>query len=258
MTVAAAGGGEFSIGRVVSRTFEIIGRNSVTFLVLALAATLPTIFITYLTSVQALAITGGASPFSGSTLGLTLLSYILSIVLSFLLQAALTYATVMDLNGRRASLGEALSTGLRSIGPLFVIGVIYTLAVGFSALLLVFPAFMLLTAWAVVVPSRVIENTPIMASFSRSSALTKGHRWPIFGLYVVFYLVVMAIEFAARPFFGLTMMSNVATSPAYFVVLAIVGTLTAVIAATGTACIYYELRSSKEGIGPEHLASVFE
>ena len=44
MTVAAADGGEFSIGRVVSRTFETIGRNSVTFLVLALIATLPTIF----------------------------------------------------------------------------------------------------------------------------------------------------------------------------------------------------------------------
>jgi hypothetical protein len=255
MAMAATGNGEFNIGRVVSRTFETVGRNSVTFLVLALIATLPSIFVSYLASAQTL---NSATPFSGSSLGITFASSILGIVLSFLLQAAITYATVMDLNGRRASFGEALSTGLRSIGPLFVIGIVYSIGVGLSLLLLLFPGFMLLTAWAVVVPSRVIENTPIMESFSRSSALTKGHRWPIFGIYVVFYLAVGAIEYAARPFFGLTMTSNLALSPGYFVVLAIVGTLTAVIAATGTACIYYELRSAKEGIGPEHLAAVFE
>ncbi len=199
-----------------------------------------------------------ATPFSGSALGLSFVSSILGIVLSFLLQAAITYATVMDLNGRRASFGEALSTGLRSVGPLFVIAIVYGIGVGLGLLLLIVPGLMLLAAWAVIVPSRVIENTPIMTTFSRSSELTRGHRWPIFGIYIVFYLGVAAIEYAARPFFGLAMTANVALAPGYFVVLAIVGTLTAVVAATGTACIYYELRSAKEGIGPEHLASVFE
>ena len=87
----------------------------------------------------------------------------------------------MDLNGRRASFGEALSTGLGSIGPLFVIGVVYTIGVGFGFLLLLVPGLMLLTAAGRGRAVGVIENTPIMASFSRSSALTKGHRWPIFG-----------------------------------------------------------------------------
>jgi hypothetical protein len=40
-------------------------------------------------------------------------------------------------------------------------------------------------------------------------------------------------------------------------ITAILDTLTALISATGVACLYYDLRVIKEGAGPEQLAAVF-
>jgi hypothetical protein len=45
-----------------------------------------------------------------------------------ILQAAVVYATVLDLNGRRPQFREALTTGLREFLPLLVIGIMYTLS----------------------------------------------------------------------------------------------------------------------------------
>ena len=125
--------------------------------------------------------------------------------------------------------------------------------------LLIVPGFMLMTAWTVSVPVLVVEHKGILDSFSRSAELTRGHRWSIFGIIVVFYVCLFIVEFAARPFFGVAMVSRLSGMPvAYLLFNTLIGVITSVIAATGVACIYYELRTAKEGIGPEQLASVFE
>jgi hypothetical protein len=43
----------------------------------------------------------------------------------------------------------------------------------------------------------------------------------------------------------------------YVVAASVLRIITTIISTVGIASLYYELRSSKEGIGPEQLASVF-
>lgn len=252
-------GGGFSIGRVGSRTFEVLGRNFVNFFVLAVLAVLPQILFsasiarTYgPTGLAAAVVTKG---YWLSFLGATLLS----LVMSFVLQAALTYGTIMDLNGRRVSLGEALLAGLKVFLPVALISILFGLGFVVGFVLFIVPGLMLLTAWLVVVPVRVAEGTDIVDSFSRSAELTKGHRWPIFGIMVIYLIGVTVLELVTAPIIALSIGGQLGGWPILSIVLqAIEGGVTAVISATGVACIYYELRSVKEGMGPEQLAAVFD
>ncbi len=179
--MSAAGEPRFDIGRVVSRTFGVIGRNWMAFFFLALLAVTPQMLWTYYFSLGAAS--GGARlAAAGFFWAIVVGGWLVSIVASFVLQASLTYGTIMDLNGQRVSLGEALSVGLKAFLPILAIGLLYSLGVGFGLVLLIVPGVMLLTAWAVVIPACVAENTGIMQSFRRSNELTRGHRGSIFGM----------------------------------------------------------------------------
>jgi hypothetical protein len=257
--MSAPGNATFDIGRVASRTFAVIGRNWMAFLALSVLAVLPQMAWSYFT-VQGTAL-GPTVILSGLYWLFLLGGWTVTIVASFVLQAALTYGAIRDLNGQPTTLGEALSVGLRAFVPLLAIGLLYTLGLGVALVLLIVPGLMLLTSWAVVVPACIVEGAGITQSFSRSSELTQGYRWPIFGLFVVFYLVVIVVDYAVRPMFGLALTaraSSLAAAPLYFVLTGAIRVVTAVISSAGVACIYYELRSVKEGIGPEQLAAVFE
>jgi hypothetical protein len=258
--MSAAGNSHFDVGRVVSRTFSVIGRNWLTFLLLSVLSVIPLQLWTYFFT-QGAAAGGPAYMLSPGFVLSAIGGWIVTIVLGFVLQAALTYGTIMDLNGQRASLGEALGVGLRAFLPILAIGVLYTFGVMVGFLLLIVPGLMLFAAWAVVVPVRIAENAGIVQSFSRSGELTRGHRWAIFGMFIVFGVAVFILDMVTRPVFGLAVTANTAAAavpPLYLVLTGAVRVVTAAVSAAGTACIYYELRTAKEGIGPQQLASVFE
>ena len=261
-TVAVGGSSGFSIGRVASRTFAVLGRNLLSFFGLSILVVIPQLlYTTFL--VRGFSGSGAPNPAmfrSGQYWIGFLTTMLLWLALSFVLQAALTYGTIMDLNGKRASITDALLTGLKLIVPLFAIAILFGIGVALGSLLLVVPGLMLLMAWFVVIPVRVTENTAILDSFSRSAQLTKGHRWSIFGLLVIYVIGLIAFQFITSPLFGITFIKTQPGSwnTGYIIFEAVIRGITAVISATGIACIYYELRMVKEGLGPAQLASVFE
>lgn len=259
--MADTGARRFAIDHVINMTFGVIGRNIVPFFVLTLIAVLPqTILAAYFGQA---AVGGKMDPATIMSSGFWLRFFglqLLSVFLTFFLQATLTYWTVFDLRGARPSLGNALSIGVGMALPIFVVGILYVFGVAFGFLLLIVPGLMLLTAWTVVVPALVVERTGIIGCFGRSAVLTRGHRWPIFGILVVFYVGVYVIGLVALPISGLSFMTISAGGfpVAYVVFQTLLRIVTTVVGAAGSAAIYYELRVSKEGVGPEQLASVFD
>ena len=260
MTVAAITPPSFDIGQVVNRTFGVIGRNLVSFGVLAVLASIPEAVLNVFVMQQAAgAAAGNPAYFLTASYWLILLaSTVTSIVLNCVLQAALVSGAIIDLNGGRASFGQMLTTGLKAFFPVVAIAILSALAEAVGIILLIVPGIMLAVAWTVVVPVRIVEDKPIFECFGRSAALTKGHRWAIFGIAIVFYIGVGILSAMLRPVLGLTMTAGVAEVSIIGVLFTgAVRVVTAVVAATGVACIYYELRTGKEGVGAEHLAAVF-
>jgi hypothetical protein len=255
----------FDIGRVISRIFDVVRHNFVPFFLLAAIASVPTLIFTYFTTQGGL-LSAKASQFAWLTPPLVpylivggIVGFLLFIVLTYMLQAALVYGTITYLNGRRASFADCLAVGLRNALPLTAIALLSLLGLFVGFLLLVVPGIILSLAWIVVAPVRIAERTPILATFGRSAALTRGSRGRIFGVVVIYVLAAGVLDAIIRPMTGF---SFVPTDPfhaplAYLVVSGILRIVLALITATGVASIYYELRLVKEGVGPEQLAAVF-
>jgi hypothetical protein len=183
---------------------------------------------------------------------------LLGFVFSCVLQAALIHGTVADLNGRRASFADCAATGLKSFLPLAAIAILASLGMGIGIILLVVPGFILMVAWSVAIPVRVVKHKPIFEVFGRSWQLTSGYRWPIFGLLVIVAIGSMALQFALIPLRGIMPSPAGGGSVIFLAAATAVSILVSMFGATMAGVMYYELRATKEGIGPEALAAVFD
>jgi len=267
MTAEAVETGKLDIGRVISGTFQVIGRNFVTFTVLGfLLAGLPTGILSYF---QAMMLSGqteamAAGTFNFSPAYFTSIGYgvLVALITTAILQGALIYATVQDLNGQKPQIGEALATGLRNFLPLLIVSILFGLAVLGGFILLIVPGIMIACAWCVAVPSLVADRTGIFGAFSRSAELTRGNRWRIFGLFAVIWVLLLVLGLVIGSVTAAAMIGGgdpvaVALSPLNIAMSVIQQTISAVIGAAVFAVLYVELRRTREGAGPQWLAEIF-
>jgi hypothetical protein len=107
----------------------------------------------------------------------------------------------------------------------------------------------------------VVEHTGVFGAISRSAELTRGRRWPLLGLLVIYAVASSAVRGVAQ---GVLTAAAIGLSPAAshaatnILLQPLLSVVTGLVAAAGVASIYYELRSSREGVGPEALAAVFD
>src|SRR5689334_19736852 len=272
------------IGRVISRAFSAIGANFGPFFFLAmLFAAAPMLAfgfgIEFLLPVIA---SGTGSSFTLIASLLPLISVLVMAIPSYILVGALTHGSIAYYNGGRASFGECLGTGWRFLLPLLGLGLLSVLGLMLWALPIVFglgvfgamiggsgafsplgpllvfpvmlglsiPLIMALIRWTVAAPSLVVERLGVMDAFRRSIDLTRGNRWRIFWLAVIYYVVSGLIQ---NVFTFLT--SSVATSASdagltltwlSYGATVLYASFNLMIAAAGSAVLYFELRVTKE------------
>jgi len=102
----------------------------------------------------------------------------------------------------------------------------------------------------------------VFGAFDRSADLTRNHRAPIFGLWVIFTIASFFLQLV----FGVFTFVAAAGASSNVMLMGVVQaasslvlrTITSMIGSAGVASIYYELRQIKEGVGADQLASVFD
>jgi uncharacterized membrane protein len=144
-----------------------------------------------------------------------------------------------------------------------LVGLLGTVAVMAGLVLLIVPGVILTVMWVAAGAACVVEGTGVSGAFRRSVELTRGYRWPIFGLFVALILFMFAFIFIVFLLVSLVAFSSNAaaalgTMVAQFVAVTISTMLFWTISSALGAAIYFELRQIKEGVGPEALASVFD
>jgi hypothetical protein len=266
MSAVDLGVQRFSGGRVVERTVAVVKRNFGSFSLLALILMgLPGLLFQLGNLINA------QSPGFVSTTGFSLLGVggLIGLFTTLLAYAAIIRGAVADLNGRKLSIGELLSGGAQSILPLLGVSICAVIALMFAFMLFLIPGLILLTIWAVIIPVQVIERPSGLGAFGRSGALTRGHRWKVFGLgflYVVVFSVLgvaLGGVLAALGMGGLSLAlpGGGGIGSINYVVGAVSAAVNAVLTMIGTvfgSVLYFELRAAKEGLAPRDLASVFE
>ncbi len=259
MSLMGDSAANLDIGRVIQQTFGVLGRNIVTFLVLSVILVgIPGVLVGFLQ----LNVLRTGQLFAWPTVIGGLVAGLAAVIL----QATIIYGTVTDLNKAPASLADCLRVGLRIFVPVLAIGFLLTLAIGAGFVLLLVPGFMMLCAWCLCVPAYVVEQTGIFGAFSRSATLTKGNRWRIFLLMILYFIALFIIE-ALMGFFSAPMRiaagGAVAAAGALgpmrvLVFTPLLNTANSLVGAVGVAAIYVELRRVREGVGPEGLAAIFD
>jgi hypothetical protein len=269
MSEAVAGGerGKIDIGRVLQETFGVIGRNLATFSVLGLVLSgIPLAIVSYLqaSTLRGVDFNNPSFVFSSGYMTSAGLSGLAALITSAILQGALIYATVQDLNGQRAGIGDSLATGLRNFLPLIIVSILWAIGVVCGFILLIVPGIILLCIWCVAIPALIADRTGIFGAFSRSAELTRGNRWRIFALGVVLFVLSLVIGTVFNAVLGVNAFGGDvggivarATSPLFIILTVIRGLITSVIGSALVAVLYIELRRAREGAGPEWLADIF-
>ena len=246
-------GGGFRIGDVFSRGWAVLTGNLVFFI----GVTLLVYLVTILTVVVVFGLAYATGQVGSAAFGVALFIsafavFFVIIAVNMVGEAAILYGAFQYLRGQPVRIGESLRAALSRVFPLLGLTILLGLAVSLGLILLVVPGLILITMWAVVVPICVVERLGPTASMSRSSMLTKGHRWKIFGI-VVLLALLNGIG---------SNLVQLVLSPAGSVVSLIGGGIaTAFLTAYGHCVIimtYHDLRVAKEGVDTEQIASVFD
>jgi len=238
-----------TVGRVINRVMSVTGNNfPVLFLVTALFY-LPALWITY----------EQTRVLDGSTADPLLLGVgsIVSVLLQFALIAAVTFAVYAALRGEKASFGATLGQGLKHAVPVIAVSMISGIAIFVGLLLLIVPGVIAVIMLSVAVPALIAERAGIFGSLSRSAELTKGHRWMILGVFVVWVVFILGITLVGGMLIGLTAVFSGGIMVLVFLNW-ILSVLYGMIGAVIAPVLYFELRVSKEGLDLGDIASVFD
>ncbi|HUH84521.1 MAG TPA: hypothetical protein VLX85_07910, partial [Stellaceae bacterium] len=174
----------------------------------------------------------------------------LTMALSVLGQAVILYGAFQKMRGGGFSIAQSFARGFARFLPMMGMLALTLLGAMVAGLLFVVPAVILLTMWYVALPACLIERLGPMESLTRSSFLTRGHRWKVFGIWMLVVVVQSVVQQVLQGALG----SGILATAAYGLWLVLSEAYQAIV----VAVLYHDLRVAKEGIDVERIAAVFE
>jgi hypothetical protein len=275
----------FRVGQVIVRSFSVFFRNILSFVPLTLVIAIPPMLFFMLaassfdfemimqaaqsdelTSAQEEALIGQATQLAW----IAPIGFLLIFGASLWLSAGVTYGVVASLRGRQAGSVEIVMRSLHSVPTLMLLTLIVTLIMIPVTLIALIPFLGILVIiglgiWAfaifwVTVPSIVVESVGPIAGLKRSAALTKGYRWHILGIIMIWGVLsqVLGVLFNVVMSLVLTSTSVEIAVPLTIILFGLFEAVLFGLAASLAAVGYHDLRITKEGAGPEELARVFD
>ena len=201
----------------------------------------------------------------------------LSMLLSSVLGAALVYGVLEHVRGRRAGMAACLSNGLSRILPVLGVSLLTFLYAMLAMIAVMIPSLIVgaasrvekhafayaifgvgvvimaivLTLYYVAVPVAVIERPGVRRSMGRSRDLTRGNRWRIFGLQLIWALPG-TLGMASNALFSDDLRAARLAS------LGLNALLFAPLGAVSSALVYHDLRKGRDGATIEDLTKVFD
>ena len=139
-------------------------------------------------------------------------------------------------DGRRDfTVGELFSHAAPYVGTLVLNGILAGIAIFIGFVLIIVPGLILLTIWAVISPSIVIEDKGVFEAFGRSRELVRGHGWQVFGAIVIAFLIVFAVGIVAG------VIGSSISDAGRIILGTIANVLTAPVAALVSSILFFDL-----------------
>ncbi len=233
----------FSTGEVLGQTFSIFFGSSVPLAVTAL------ILLPF--GALSLAIVSSIEDPATAATAQVLLGIVQFLGVSPLATAAIIYAVFQRMRGRDVEAGDAIRVGLSKLGTVLIVAILQGFATMLGLVFCILPGLALAAMYAVAVPVAVEEGQRAGGALNRSSELTEGHQLNVFFVLVLLVLlqgVAETVAANARNFHELL---------GQILELGI-DVVSTGLAATASTVMYYRLRSVKESLDVDQIASVFD
>jgi hypothetical protein len=161
--------------------------------------------------------------------------------IGFCLVVAALVRAVQDVRDGRVDLDlrETVSSVLPSLLPVAVAGFLAYIGIAIGLFLLVVPGLILFTYWSLIVPSIVVGGEGIFGSFGRSWRTVRGHAWPVFGTYLLVFLIWIALRFVLA-----FILFAVPVAVREFIASIVSGTLVTPFVALVVTLMYYRLTAA--------------
>jgi uncharacterized membrane protein len=246
---AASAPGAIRVGDVFSRSWKMFGAHWIAYPAVVLLAYAPLLAIGAAGGLMAAA---GQRP-TGLIVGAAIAAGLLAFACLILAHAVIYVGVWREFGGGRFSFGQAIGAALRQSPAFIALTLIVWFLAMLAALLLIFPAVIVLCVYSVAFPACIVERLGPLKSMSRSAFLTRGNRWRIFGLMVLLYL---GTGILSQLLIGLA--QNIAGAIFSLVVLLPVEGVVGAFVAVTIAVLYADLRIAREGVDIDHIARVFD
>ena len=124
---------------------------------------------------------------------------LVTLVVRLLGMAAANSATIIVVSAayldRPINLREAYGHVSGMLVRVFFIMIGSGIGIAIGSLLLIVPGIILFLMWGLAIPVAVLENAGLGDSLSRSRELTAGHRSRVFVIYLLYFVLIWALEF---------------------------------------------------------------
>lgn len=253
---------KIDVGRVISRGFEALRANFVSFFICSVLLSGVPVFLLQYASLASISSGTTIEYVESGAFALVAIGGALAWLIGIMvLQGIMTRATIMTLSGRGADMAQSVLTALRLILPIVAVSLLVGIAVVIGFLFLIVPGIMIYCAFSVSIPALVEERRGVFASMQRSRDLTRNSRKRIFLLLVVMWVFSVIISTILNAISGtdpMSMFMGRLPDPLLAATTAGLGSaLNSVISAVMLAALYVELRTVKEGATTDDLAAIF-
>ncbi len=259
-----------SVGETIDAVFTIYRSQFVTLITIAAVILVPILLVSGLlqlsfvndmiTDVESLE-SGQAVDFgdvfnAGAIVG-TLIINLFVWAASALASGAVVKAVSDTYLGRDPEWQPSIQFAFTRLGPLLLGSFLFALGVGVGFIFLFIPGIFLAVSWAVFAPAVVVEGASGPGGLGRSWELIKGRRWPVFGAFVILYIIVAVASFIIGLILSglLAAGSGGAFNFGNIILNIITQVLTAPLLAIATVVIYFDLRVRKEAFDVTLLAN---
>ena len=200
---SAGGGGQIpprGLGDILSTAFNVYKANAAKLILIVAIVVVPLSFISHLlTGVvfkpekttntftignQTITSTTTNASFGTFVAG-TLIGLAITVIISAVLQAALTRGAALASVGDPVDAEASYRYGFRRFGSVLLVSILVGLVVGIGFILLIIPGVIFLTMLAVAIPALIVEDRRGTDAMGRSWNLVKGSFWHVLGTIVV-------------------------------------------------------------------------
>ena len=158
--------------------------------------------------------------------------------------------------GREPDWRQSIQFALTKLAPLMLGSLLFGIGVAFGLVLLIVPGIILAVSWAVFAPAIIIEDAGATGGLGRSWQLIGGRRWPVFGTFVVLYVIILVVSAIFSLILGGLLQAGSGGDYTFgnTILDIVVGVLTAPLLAIATVVVYFDLRVRKEAFDVQLLA----